>query len=119
LGRKLRTKSIPRAGNRSRRKVCGIREEDIAAIVAKRGAPMPPPSPVSESEPLGTAERQKGKRGRPPNSTDPEVARRKQEMLDAWDRGDFGSNKAAAGRAFDFHRSDASKIINDHERSKM
>jgi hypothetical protein len=36
-------------------------------------------------------------------------------MLEAWERGEFGSNKSAAGRAYGFDRSDATKIINAHE----
>jgi hypothetical protein len=56
--------------------------------------------------------------GRPKGSIDPEVARRKGEMLEAWGRGEFDGNKAAAGRAYGFNRTDATNIINDHERDK-
>ncbi len=38
-------------------------------------------------------------------------------MLEAWDRGEYPS-KAQAGEAHGFHRSDATKIINAHERKK-
>jgi hypothetical protein len=57
------------------------------------------------------------RRGRP-KGRDPEVIRREKAMLAAWDRGEFGTNKAAAGRAFKFHRQDATKLINAHERKK-
>ena len=43
---------------------------------------------------------------------------RKEAMLAAWDRGEFDGNKSAAGRAYSFHRSDATKLINEHERAK-
>jgi hypothetical protein len=52
--------------------------------------------------------------GRPEGSISPDVARRKKEMLEAWDRGEYES-KAAAARAHGFHRPDASKIIDEHE----
>jgi hypothetical protein len=39
-------------------------------------------------------------------------------MLASWDRGEHGTNKAAYGRAFGFHRSDATKLINAHEAKK-
>jgi hypothetical protein len=57
------------------------------------------------------------RRGRPAGTTSSAVADRKRKMLDAWDRGDFAS-KAAAGRAHGFGRSDATKIIIAHERTK-
>jgi hypothetical protein len=46
------------------------------------------------------------------------VAKKKKEMLEAWDRGTFGTNKAAAARAFGFHRPDVSKLIAEHESQK-
>lgn len=58
---------------------------------------------------------QKPHGGRPPG---PDVAKRKKQMFEEWDRGDFGTNKAAAGRKFGFHRPDASKWIREHERAK-
>jgi hypothetical protein len=70
--------------------------------------------PTDEKE---SAKRRK-RRGRPKGWRDPEVAARQKAMLEAWDRGEFGTNKAAAGRAFEFDRSDAAKIIKDHERSR-
>jgi hypothetical protein len=56
--------------------------------------------------------------GRPVGSIDEDVANRKREMLEAWDRDEFQGNKAEAGRSHGFHRSDATKIINEHERAK-
>jgi hypothetical protein len=53
------------------------------------------------------------KRGRKPGQTK-DVKNRIRDMLAAWDRGDFNGNKAAAGRAFGFDRSDATKHINKH-----
>jgi hypothetical protein len=76
-------------------------------------------------ETSGTAEPQTGdnptprKRGRPTGTVDREVQNNKRLMLEAWDRGEFGMNKTAAGRAFGLDRSTASKIINAHECSKM
>jgi hypothetical protein len=58
------------------------------------------------------------RRGRKKGVRDPEVVRREREMLAAWDRREFGSNKAATGAAFGFYRQDATKLINDHERKK-
>ena len=52
--------------------------------------------------------------GRP---TDDDVARRKREMLKAWDDGKYKS-KAEAARAHNFHRPDASKWIKEHEQEK-
>ena len=39
-------------------------------------------------------------------------------MLEGWDCGEYGTNMAEAGRAHDFDRSDARKIINAHEQEK-
>jgi hypothetical protein len=98
--------------------------------VVADGPPRPEAMPCRTADPVATspsapsdgasardANRHRG-RGRPKGSTDSEVAKRKANMLEAWDRGDFGANKAAAGRAFGFHRPDASKYIAEHEREK-
>jgi hypothetical protein len=53
-------------------------------------------------------------RGRP---SDPDVARRKDEMLKGWEDGKYKS-KAAAARAHDFHRADASKLIDEYMKNK-
>jgi hypothetical protein len=58
------------------------------------------------------------KRGRKRGWRDPEVERRKTKMLEDWDRGEFDGNKAAAGKKYHFHKSDATKDINEHERAK-
>jgi hypothetical protein len=55
--------------------------------------------------------------GRPTGSIKPQVAEDKQKMLEAWDRGEFPS-KAAAARAYGFHRPDVSKWIKEHEAGK-
>jgi hypothetical protein len=57
------------------------------------------------------------RRGRPKGSIDPDVLRRRVEMLEAWDRGEFKS-KAAAAEAFGFHRSNVSKLIDEYESEK-
>src|SRR5262249_35770346 len=57
-------------------------------------------------------------RGRPKGKRDAEVVERRARMLAAWDRGERGDNKAATGRAYGFDRSDATKLINRHEREK-
>jgi hypothetical protein len=86
------------------------------------GAPIPEPDPAPVA--IRTAEnaRQENpprkQRGRPEGSKDPQVADRIRKMLEAWDRGDFQNNKAAAGRAYSFNRPDASKIISAHEEAK-
>ena len=56
--------------------------------------------------------------GRPRGTGDPDVARRKREMLEAWDRGEYGGNKSRAGRAHGFCRADATKYINKHMRGR-
>ena len=58
------------------------------------------------------------KRGRPPGSVDSDVQERKRLMLEAWERQDYGDNKARYARQFNFHRQDASKIINSFEAKK-
>jgi hypothetical protein len=60
----------------------------------------------------------KRRRGRPKGTTDPQVAKRTKDMLDAWDRGEFNANKSAAGRAYGFDPADANRLINAHERGK-
>jgi hypothetical protein len=76
---------------------------------------MPPPPAATQSD---AGEVQPKRRGRPSGTIDPDVARRKRQMLEEWDQGNFNGNKAAAGRAHGFHRSDATKIINVHARKK-
>jgi hypothetical protein len=67
---------------------------------------------------LGANNRQTPKRrGRPEGTVDKEVEKRKADMIAAWERGEF-KTRAAAARAFNFHRPDASKIINAHDRKK-
>jgi hypothetical protein len=73
-------------------------------------APDPEPNMAEQKEP---APRKPSRPGRKRGSVDPEVAQRKREMLERWDRREFES-KAAAGRAYGFHRSDATKLINEH-----
>jgi hypothetical protein len=60
----------------------------------------------------------KKRRGRPTGTIDKGRVERARMMLEAWDRGEFKGNKARAGRAYQFDRSDATKIINAHERRK-
>jgi len=73
-------------------------------------------SVVPQPEESSAPSRPRG-RGRPKGKTQ-DWLRRAKEMLEAWDRGDFAGNKAAAGRAHAFNRSDATKIINAHEAGK-
>jgi hypothetical protein len=93
---------------------------------------VPPPDPKTkptgpvENEPpsarqnakVNVAPKSKGRRGRKKGSFDLSVANRKKEMLEAWDRNEFGNNKAKAASAFGFEQSNGTKIINAHERSK-
>src|SRR5262249_6012783 len=64
----------------------------------------------------GRGRKTTARRGRPKGET-PDVSRRKKEMIQAWDRGEY-ETKAEAGRAHGFQRSDAAKIIKAHERKK-
>jgi hypothetical protein len=61
---------------------------------------------------------QKNGRGRRKGWRNAETQRRKKEMLDAWESGTHGDNKAAAAAAHGFDRSNGTKIINEHERKK-
>jgi hypothetical protein len=56
--------------------------------------------------------------GRPKGTVDTEAQQRDRNLLDAWDRGDFGTNKTEAARHFKVDPSYARKIINDHESGK-
>jgi hypothetical protein len=55
----------------------------------------------------------KRRRGRPAGKRDPGVVMRENEMLAAYDRGDY-KTKREAGRAHEFHPGDAIRIINAH-----
>jgi hypothetical protein len=72
----------------------------------------------SQNERGSTTDTRHAKPGGRPRGVTRAVADRVKRMLQAWDRGEFGNNKAAAGRAFSFNRPDASKIINAHEAAK-
>jgi hypothetical protein len=78
-----------------------------------------PPTQESNERVDAMTEKPKPPRGRPRGTADPEVANRKREMLESWDRRDFGTNKAETGRAYDFDRSDATKLINEHDAEKL
>jgi hypothetical protein len=82
-------------------------------------APLPPTDVASSSAEEAAPPESRGKRrgGRPKGTTE-DWQNRVKAMLEGWDRGDYGDNKAEAGRAHDFHRPDACKIINAHEREK-
>jgi hypothetical protein len=85
-----------------------------------------PPAPANQektehtaskpSDQEGTDPTSQKRRGRPKGRV-PEVREREQDMLAAWDRGEFLS-KSAAGEAYGFYRQDATRIINDHESRK-
>jgi hypothetical protein len=109
--------------------------KDVEAYLAKAQAALPPGSNNGERNGVASAgsgpatspdqrptdqpePKRRSKRGRKRGWRDPEVQRRKTAMLEAWDRGEFDGNKAAAGRAYGFNRPDASTIINEHEASK-
>ena len=66
-------------------------------------------APAKEAKKSG---RRKETRGRP-EGRNADIERRERELLEAWDRGEF-SSKAAAARAFKFHRPDVSKLIDKH-----
>lgn len=99
-----------------------VTAESVRRLAARlRGTPRPaeePPAPVVPATSTATAQTPKrNKGGRPLGSRDPDVVRREKEMLEGWDRGEFGDNKAKAGRAFGFDRGNASKLINAHMRA--
>jgi hypothetical protein len=56
--------------------------------------------------------------GRPEGAISLRVKERREKMLREWDEGKFQNNKSAAGRKHGFDRSDATKIINEHEKAK-
>jgi hypothetical protein len=56
--------------------------------------------------------------GRPKGTVDTEAQQRDRDLLDAWDRGDFGTNRTEAARHFKVDPSYARKIIRKHERGK-
>ena len=94
------------------------------ALKSKNGqaaATIPPANPPDKSNgqaaATSTEETQSRSRGRPKGKVDPDVADRKKDMLDGWDRGEF-STFAEAARAHGFHRPDASKIIREHMKAK-
>ncbi len=100
----------------------GMDPDEMSPPRAPKATAHPGPSPAGPAEPRTTdsqePQERRRRRGRPKGYRDPDVAERKEQMLEAWDRGDFGTNKAAAGRAFKFHRQDATNIINAHEAEK-
>jgi hypothetical protein len=123
---RLRAKQVPGWCHPAHRTVNRLRwvysEQDLQLIDARRrGLPDPvpqpphraaPPSPV----PAAAAPRPK-RRGRPRGMT-PEVKKKIAGMLSAWERRELGDNKAAYGRKFGFDKSDATRLINAHERAK-
>jgi hypothetical protein len=68
---------------------------------------------------LRAAERpaQTNRRGRPVGSVSEDREKRKKNMLDGWDRGEY-ETKAGAARANGFDRSQATLIINAHMQQK-
>ena len=77
-----------------------------------------PPSSTSDPNAEEGAHRKPSRaRGRPKGRTEARV-QREREMLEGWDRGEYGTNMAAAGKAHDIDRSDARKIIFAHEQEK-
>jgi hypothetical protein len=82
-----------------------------------QAVPEPNVAPPSADEAASPGTRGKRRGGRPKGPTE-DWKNRKRAMIEGWDRGDYGDNKAEAGRAHDFHRSDATNIINAHEREK-
>jgi hypothetical protein len=84
-----------------------IRSGDLALFVPDD------PNKKKHDDPNGG---KKKRHGRPRGKTD-EWLKREREMLEAWDRGEYAT-KAEAGRAHNFHRPDATKIINAHEAAK-
>ena len=100
----------------------GMDPDEMSPPLPKATA-HPGPSPAGPAEPRTTdsqePQERRRHRGRPKGYRNPKVTERIRRMLEAWDRGDFGKNKAAAGRQCGFGRSEATKIINDHERRKV
>jgi hypothetical protein len=92
------------------------------SVSEHRASEKPKPTPaISAPTDQDTMPREKEPLKNPggrPKGNKPETEKRKREMLDAWDMGEFGHNKSKAGQKHGFHRSDATKIINKHERAK-
>jgi hypothetical protein len=96
---------------RGKRHILALSEDTLPPVVqehqntpdqAQQNAPDQPPR----------------KRGRPKGTIDEGRVKRIRLMLEAWDRGEFGGNKAQAGRMYGFHRPAATVIINAHEKKK-
>jgi hypothetical protein len=95
---------------------CFYSDQDAQGIlVAKLKGEPAVEAPEASSDRLSPQETRK--RGRPKGRT-AKRERREREMLERWDRGEYGTNKAKAGRAHGFHRQDATTIILNHERAE-
>jgi hypothetical protein len=95
---------------------------EVEALHAKRrgyGAISPTANGATEAREPEEQPRPKRpkRRGRSKGHTH-EWKDRRDAMLKDWDAELFGDNKAAAARAYGFHRPDASKIIKEHEQRK-
>jgi hypothetical protein len=125
LSRAVRFKLVP-YGNRAAGKIGGRpvfvhHRVDVSRIAQGESTSIVTPAPVAidpapRQQKAKVAAQPDKKIGRPPGR-DPEVVERETSMLAAWDRGEF-KWKAEAGKAFGFHRSHATKVINAHEREK-
>lgn len=80
--------------------------------------PAADPKPAVQTTNPAKRERARAKIGRPPGKVDLKAQQRDKDLLEAWDRGDFGTNKTEAARKFRVDPSYARKIIREHERGK-
>jgi hypothetical protein len=96
-----------------------VPESRLDKTATSSASRVTPPDQIKSDEkpesPIGDEPKTR-KTGRPKGSIDLDRERRKNEMIAGWIAGKYRS-KAEAGRAHDFDRPDASKIINEYERS--
>jgi hypothetical protein len=85
----------------------GLRDSNVAP-----DSPLPKPEEHSTETPKVNRAP-----GRPKGSIDPEVLKRKQDMLEAWEKGDFDT-KADAARAHEFDRANTSRLITEFEAAR-
>src|SRR5262249_45115232 len=123
----VRRKRVGRPGTPEQRCVWYLKGADPGKVQEppQRGAAPGPPAVETgraggecpEPGRCGRPPRAKG--GRPKGPIDPQVADRKKRMVAAWGGQELGENKAAYGRAYGFHRADATRYINQHEAARV
>jgi hypothetical protein len=106
--RQVREAGVSNRALRLAMRALGVKAHRHGSGQCKRGEPWYWCLPGQETPPNPPRKR----RGRPKGETE-EVARRKKEMLEAWDRGEFQTKKEA-GEKYGFDKSDATRYINEH-----